>query len=246
MATTQPNLEQALATIAETQLLGILYDLDGTLVNTDPLHFQVWQAMLQEYGLDIDEAFYQAKISGRLNPAIVQDLLPHLSPLQQQQFIEQKEAQFREQAPQLTPLPGLMKLMQWATEQGLKQGVVTNAPPENVHHVLRSLHLEEAFDQVVIADILGIGKPDPAPYTHALQQFDLAPKQALAFEDSPSGIRSAVGAGILTIGIATSYDPQTLYALGAALVIPDFTAPALWELLDATANRSKERELNNL
>ncbi|MBD2035285.1 HAD family phosphatase [Leptolyngbya sp. FACHB-321] len=213
----------------------MLYDLDGTLVNTDPLHFQVWQAMLRECGLDIDEAFYQAKISGRLKPAIVQDLLPHLSPLQQQQFIEQKEAQFREQAPQLTPLPGLMKLMQWAIEQGLRQGVVTNAPSENVHHVLRSLHLEEAFDQVVIADMLGIGKPDPAPYTYALQQFDLAPKQALAFEDSPSGIRSAVGAGILTIGIATSYDPQTLYALGATLVIPDFTAPALWELLDATA-----------
>ncbi|HEY9896108.1 MAG TPA: HAD family phosphatase, partial [Candidatus Sericytochromatia bacterium] len=65
-------------------------------------------------------------------------------------------------------------------------------------------------------------------------------------EDSPSGIRSAVGAGILTIGIATSYDPQTLYALGATLVIPDFTAPALWKLLDATANKSQERELNNL
>ncbi len=246
MATTQPNLEQALAAFAETELLGILYDLDGTLVNTDPLHFQVWQTMLRECGLEIDEAFYQAKISGRLNPAIVQDLLPHLSPPQQQQFIEQKEAQFRERAPQLTPLAGLMEVIQWATEQGLKQGVVTNAPPENAHHILRSLHLEETFDQVVIADVLGIGKPDPAPYTHALKQFNLTPKQALAFEDSPSGMRSAVGAGILTIGIATSYNPQTLYDLGATLVIPDFTAPALWELLDATANRSKERECNNL
>ncbi|XHX76077.1 MAG: HAD family hydrolase [Stenomitos frigidus ULC029] len=246
MATTQPNLEQALAAFAETELLGILYDLDGTLVNTDPLHFQVWQVMLQACGLDIDEAFYQAKISGRLNPAIVQDLLPHLSPPHQQQFIEQKEAQFRERAPQLTPLAGLMKVIEWATEQGLKQGVVTNAPPENAHHILRSLHLEETFDQVVIADILGIGKPDPAPYTHALQQFNLSPKQALAFEDSPSGMRSAVGAGILTIGIATSYDPQMLYDLGATLVISDFTAPVLWELLDATANKSKEREGNNL
>lgn len=111
---------------------------------------------------------------------------------------------------------------------------------------MRSLHLEKAFDQVVIADILGIGKPDPAPYTHALKQFDLSPKQALAFEDSPSGIRSAVGAGILTIGIATSYDPQTLYDLGATLVIPDFTAPALWELLEKMPAETKDQALNKL
>lgn len=231
MSTTQPPSDQVLAALAEPKLAAILYDLDGTLVNTDPLHFQVWRAMLREFELDVDEAFYQAKISGRLNPAIVQDLLPHLSPAQQQQFIEQKEARFREQAPQLTPLAGLMDVVQWATRQGLKQGVVTNAPTENVYHMLKALHLEATFDQVVIADVLGIGKPDPAPYSHALKQFNLAPKQAIAFEDSPSGVRSAVAAGIPTIGIASTHDSRTLYSLGATLVIPDFTASELWDLL---------------
>ncbi len=233
--TPQP-LHPALTANAPTDLAAILYDLDGTLVNTDPLHFQVWQAMLRNFELDIDEAFYQTKISGRLNPAIVQDLLPHLSPDERQQFIEQKEAQFREQAPQLAPLAGLVEIIQWATAQGMKQGVVTNAPTKNVYHVLKALHLEETFDQVVIADVLGIGKPDPAPYIHALKAFNLSPHQAIAFEDSPSGMRSAVGAGIPTVGIASTHDPQTLYALGAALVVPDFAAPALWHWLGATAN----------
>ncbi len=219
----------------KTGLAAILYDLDGTLVNTDPLHFSVWQAMLQDCGLEIDEAFYQARMSGRLNPAIVQDLLPHLSASESQQFIDQKEARFRAQAPQLRPLAGLNDLMQWAIAQGLKQAVVTNAPRENVYHVLKALQLETTFDQVVIADILGIGKPDPAPYTHALKQFGLSAQQALAFEDSPSGIRSAVSAGIPTIGIASTHDPQTLYALGALLVVPDFASPALWALLERVA-----------
>ena len=226
-------LEQASVAVAATPLAAILYDLDSTLVNTDPLHFQVWQAMLRDFGLDIDEAFYQTKISGRLNPAIVQDLLPHLPPTEQQQFIEQKEARFREQAPQLTPMAGLKDVMQWATTQGFKQGVVTNAPTKNVHHVLKALHLEETFDQLVIADVLGIGKPDPAPYIHALKQFDLSPQQAIAFEDSPSGMRSAVAAGIPTIGIASTHEPQTLYLLGATLVVPDFAAPALWHRLNS-------------
>lgn len=221
---------------AGTKVAAILYDLDGTLVNTDPLHFQVWQAMLQTFGLAIDEPFYQTQISGRLNPAIVQDLLPHLSPSEQQQFIEQKEARFREQAPQLTPLAGLGEIMAWAKTQGLKQGVVTNAPTENVYHVLKALCLEDTFDQVVIADELGIGKPDPAPYIHALKAFSLTPEQAIAFEDSPSGIRSAVAAGIPTVGIASTHAPQTLYSLGAALVVPDFAASELWHWLGAIAN----------
>ncbi|MBW4693968.1 MAG: HAD-IA family hydrolase [Lyngbya sp. HA4199-MV5] len=225
-----PSIQIATA-VARTNLAAILYDLDGTLVNTDPLHFQVWQAMLQAFGLEIDEPFYQTKISGRLNPAIVQDLLPHLSIAEQQTFIAQKEAQFREQAPQLTPLAGLGEIIQWAKEQGMKQGVVTNAPPENVHHVLKALHLESTFDQVVIADELGVGKPDPAPYLHALKMFDVIPEHAIAFEDSPSGMRSAVSAGIPTVGIASTHDAQTLYSLGATLVVPDFAAPELWALL---------------
>lgn len=60
-------------------LAGILFDLDGTLVNTDPLHFQAWQEMLLSHGLEIDNVFYQTRISGRLNPIIIQDILPHLS-----------------------------------------------------------------------------------------------------------------------------------------------------------------------
>ncbi|MBW4469468.1 MAG: HAD-IA family hydrolase [Stenomitos rutilans HA7619-LM2] len=233
---TLPRLNELSTPVNSTNLAAILYDLDGTLVNTDPVHFQVWQAMLQAVGLEIDEPFYQTKISGRLNPAIVQDLLPHLSSTEQEQFIAQKEASFREQAPHLTPLAGLGEILQWAITQGIKQGVVTNAPTENVYHVLKALHLETTFDQVVIADELGIGKPDPAPYTHALKIFNLTPEQAIAFEDSPSGIRSAVSAGIPTVGIASTHNPQTLYSLGATLVVPNFAAPKLRHWLGVTVN----------
>ncbi|AFZ21678.1 HAD family hydrolase [Allocoleopsis franciscana] len=77
-------------------LKAILFDLDGTLVNTDPLHYQTWQEVLRDYGMEIDRTFYKAKISGRLNPVIIQDLLPQLSFEAGQQLANSKEARFRE------------------------------------------------------------------------------------------------------------------------------------------------------
>jgi beta-phosphoglucomutase len=228
---TIPLTESVPAFGKATQLAALLFDLDGTLANTDPFHYCAWKELLQGFGINIDETFYKTRISGRLNPAIAQDLLPQLSPEEQQQFIEQKEARFRELAPQLKPLQGLSEIVNWAEAHKLRQAVVTNAPPENVQHTLRALHLENHFHSVVIADDLGIGKPDPAPYQYALNQFGIVAEQAVAFEDSPSGVRSAVGAGIPTIGIASTQDPKTLYAVGAVLIVPDFSAPELWSFL---------------
>ncbi|MGA7933620.1 MAG: HAD-IA family hydrolase [Kovacikia sp.] len=231
MQTTLTLPELAPETMIAIRLIALLFDLDGTMANTDPVHYRAWGELLREFGLEIDEAFYKNRISGRLNPEIVRDLLPQLSEKDGQQFIERKEARFRQLAPQLAPLNGLSRLIDWAELRGLKQAVVTNAPSENVYHTLKSLRLETQFDQIVIAENLGIGKPDPAPYRHALKQFGLVPAQAVAFEDSPSGVRSAVGAGIPTVGIASTQDPQILYAVGAVLVVPDFAAPELWEWL---------------
>jgi HAD superfamily hydrolase (TIGR01509 family) len=212
-------------------LAAIFYDLDGTIVNTDPLHYQAWQEILREYEIEIDEEFYKSHMSGRLNPDIVQEVLPALSPEAVEKFCDRKEARFRELAPELTPLPGLLNLIAWANARNLKQAVVTNAPRKNASYMLRVLHLQDKFEQVVISEDIGIAKPDPAPYQYILAYFGLAPAQALAFEDSPSGIHAAVGAGIPTVGIASTQDPSELYELGATLVVPDFTDSQLWKLL---------------
>lgn len=212
-------------------LAAILYDLDGTIVNTDPLHYQAWQELLRDYDLEIDTVFYKTHMSGRLNPAIVQELLPDLSPQAVQHFSDRKEARFRELAPELTPLPGLCKLIAWADARELKQAVVTNAPRQNADYMLGVLNLQEKFAQVIVSEEIGIAKPDPAPYQYILNKFGLTPEQALAFEDSPSGIRAATGAGIPTVGIASTQAPRDLYHLGAILAIPDFTNSQLWTFL---------------
>lgn len=213
-------------------LQALLFDLDGTLTNTDPIHFATWQEVMKGFGLEIDRAFYDKNFSGRLNSAIVADLLPQLSEQAGEQLSWEKEAEFRRRAMgELQPLAGLVDLLAWANSQYLKQAVVTNAPVENAEFMLQVLNLQSHFETVVIAEHLERGKPDPLPYTTALQQLGVSAKSAIAFEDSPSGIRSAVGAGVLTVGIASTHEPETLYAVGATLVVQDFADPQLDELL---------------
>lgn len=213
-------------------LKAILFDLDGTLVNTDPLHYQTWQEILRDYGMEIDRTFYKSKISGRLNPLIIQDLLPHLSLEAGQQLADCKEARFRDMALSLTPLAGLLELLAWIETQGLQKAVVTNAPVENVNFLLKVLKLADIFDTVVLGEEATAGKPDPACYKLALNQLSICAKEAIAFEDSPSGIQAAVGAGIYTIGVASTYEPHVLLQVGASMVIPDFKAHQLWQQLN--------------
>lgn len=213
-------------------LKAILFDLDGTLVNTDSLHYETWREILRDYGLEIDRTLYDSRISGRLNPLIVQDLLPQLSVLEGQQLADDKEARFRDIALSLKPLEGLLDLLAWIDTQGLKKAVVTNAPRENVNFMLEVLKLADAFDRVVLAEEATAGKPNPAVYQLVLGQLGLSAQEAIAFEDSPSGIQSAVGAGIYTIGVASTHDPKVLFEVGAAIVIPNFTDKTLWQLLE--------------
>jgi HAD superfamily hydrolase (TIGR01509 family) len=222
-------------------LKALLFDLDGTLVETDSLHFAIWQDYLRDYGLESDRSFYQAKISGRLNPDIVMDLLPHLSATEQADFIERKEAEFRHRADSLTPLSGVLDVIDWADQVKLMKAVVTNAPRENAKFMLSALHLEHAFNTVVVADDLPLGKPDPLPYQEALHRLQIAPTETIAFEDSPSGIRSAVAAGILTVGIASTHDAEELRQLGTTLVVSDFTDPRLTALLEQHAENDSNR-----
>ncbi|MGJ3247696.1 MAG: HAD family hydrolase [Elainellaceae cyanobacterium] len=217
----------------DPMLNAILFDLDGTLADTDPIHFQIWKDLLHEYGLEIDHAFYQQHISGRLNIDILRDLLPHLSEDDGRTFSVNKEAEFRRRAASsLTPLAGLMDLLNWVSDRQLKRAVVTNAPPDNARFMLKTLGLDEIFPVVVLGEDVAAGKPHPMPYQEAMRQLDVTPTRCLAFEDSPSGIQSAVGAGILTIGVATTHDPQTLEGMGATLVIRDFTDARLHDFLN--------------
>ncbi|MDP5338643.1 MAG: HAD-IA family hydrolase [Nodularia sp. (in: cyanobacteria)] len=214
-------------------LAAILFDLDGTIVNTDPIHYQAWQKMLLSYDLQIDEKFYKSRISGRLNPEIVKDILPQLSVAEGEKFADEKEALFRQLSPNLQPLSGFAELIAWTKTHQLKRALVTNAPRQNAKFMLEVLGINEAFHTIVLADDCIAGKPNPEPYQVALKKLGIGAEQAIALEDSPSGIQAAVGAGIRTIGIASTHEPLALQQVGTFMAISDFTDLQLWKFLNS-------------
>lgn len=212
-------------------LRALLFDLDGTLADTDSLHMPTWADALRPYDIEVDEDFYKQRISGRRNPDIVEDLLPHVTEEEGRSITDTKEADFREQAVNLQPLPGLLDFIEEGHRRGLSIALVTNAPRDNVGAILRGLGLEGRFDATVLAEEVGVGKPDPKPYQTALGRLGVRAEEAIAFEDSTSGIASAVGAGIPTVGVATTRAPEKLLEAGAFLVAEDFADPGIRALL---------------
>ena len=93
-------------------LKAVIFDLDGTLTDSDKVHFQVFQEIFAQHGIDLDRALYRQKISGRQNAAILADFLPDLSEAEVEAFSADKEATFRKAAQgNLTPLAGLLELL---------------------------------------------------------------------------------------------------------------------------------------
>ena len=214
-------------------LEAILFDLDGTLADTDSIHFAVWQDILIRYDLDIDRAFYRQRISGRTNSKIIKDIVPQLSLEDAWKLATEKEENYRRIAKSLLPTPGLDKLIALTDRASLKRAIVTNAPEENAVYMLDILRLSDTFPTVIMAKDAPPGKPDPAPYQLALSRLKTESQNAIAIEDSTAGIRSAVSAGIYTIGITTSHPAPDLIDAGANMTISDFNDRQLWNLLDS-------------
>ena len=214
-------------------LKAILFDFDGTIANTEPLHYKTWKETLKDYGVETDPKFYKQHISGRTNPAIIQNLLPQLSPTEAEKVANEKEAKFREMAVSLQPLTGLLDFIEWVKNQKLQRAVVTNAPPENAEFMLEVLQLKDTFPLVILGGEMTVAKPDPAPYKLCLEKLEISPKEAIVFEDSRSGINSAVGAGIYTVGVSSTHEPESLLEVGASIVINDFSDHKLQQILDS-------------
>ena len=212
----------------------LLFDLDGTLVDTDLLHHAAFASILAERGRDLGLAEYRSRIMGQPNDAILADFFPGESG----EVLDRKEAMFRASlASQVTPVAGIHALLDWAEATDTGTAVVTNAPRANAEAMLAAAGLAVRLTLLVIGDECSRPKPDPAPYRTAMAALGATPSRSVAFEDSRSGLRAARSAGAHVFGMTTGLGPEQLLQAGAHEAIPDFAAPALWRRLDQLRTR---------
>lgn len=207
--------------------------MDGTLVHSDPVHLRAFSEVLSPEGVTIDEHVYRSTIIGRTNESIFASLLPHRSTEDHVAFADEKEATFRRLALDLKPLAGLVELLDWADERGVRIALVTNAPRLNAEHMLDVLGITERFHVQITIDQVERGKPDPLPYLTALKRLGVRAEEAIAFEDSPSGMKAAKAAGLFSLGVLTGLSAEEMQGVGADATIEDFHASALWDVLNS-------------
>jgi beta-phosphoglucomutase len=210
----------------------LLFDIDGTLTDTDPIHIRAFNVMLADFSMSITHEEYFRRVMGFTNAAIMRDFFPALPEEEHRRLADFKEATFRElAATELRPTPGLMALMDHADALGVPMAAVTNAPAANAELMLTGLGVKHRFRTVVIGDALPRGKPDPLPYLVAGERLGVSCADCIAFEDSRSGMRSASGSGAFSIGVLSSLPEAELIAVGARFGVRDFNDPRLRPLI---------------
>jgi HAD superfamily hydrolase (TIGR01509 family) len=212
----------------------LLFDIDGTLADTDALHVEAFNQVFGPRGHVFDRARAAKELMGFSTASLAERFLPDEPPERQAAIMGEKEAVFRSLVSgKIQPMPGLMTLLALADRASIPIVAVTNAPRLNAEMLLSGLGIMDRFKAVVIGDELPHAKPHPMPYLEGLRAVNAAPDLSVAFEDSRSGIKSASAAGIATVGIRTSLSHADLVEAGALLTARTFDDPDLMKLVAA-------------
>lgn len=203
---------------ATTPISALLLDLDGTLVNSEPLHREGYRVYFAARGWDVPDL---SIFTGRRALDVFATEPGPWSGLDPRTVLEEVLAHVPDEDP--APVAGARELILAARAAGTPTAIVTSAGPAWVERSLGSLRLGvDSVDLVVTAVDVAAGKPDPEGFALACERLGAEPVHALAAEDSPAGVRAARAAGVRRVmGIATTHGPDELVAAGAAEVHDD-------------------------
>jgi beta-phosphoglucomutase len=201
--------------------LGVIFDMDGVLIDSYQAHFKSWQAMLAEVGLIMTEQEF-AKTFGRTSREVLGSLWgpQRFSADEIARLDARKEELFRQIiAADFPAMPGVRELLRSLAKAGFLLGVGTSGPPDNVELTLDRLGMRSVFDAVVTGADVTRGKPDPQVFLTAAARLRLPPEWCVVVEDAPLGVEAAHAADMAAIGLVST--GRTRPALAAAELVVD-------------------------
>lgn len=203
----------------------ILWDLDGTIVDTKTSHVFTWETALQKHGYALDMAVFESNF-GRNNTTLLPILLGFTPDDDlMTQIIEDKEALFRQIAPErITLVPGVETWLSAADGLNYAQAIASSAPMENITTMLGIFNLESYFQSIISGTDLP-AKPKPDVFFQAAQTLAVQPENCVVIEDSLAGVEAAHRAGMRCIAVSTTHPRRDLSQ--ADIVIDDFTTPMI-------------------
>jgi beta-phosphoglucomutase len=206
-------------------LKAIIFDFDGVLADTEPLHFKMFQRVLHEEGLPLSEQDYYQKYVGMDDKGCFQTILSahgRLAPLETvRRLVERKAALMLEQI-KATPViyPGIADFIKRAAGR-YRLAIVSGALRHEIELILKSVGLRSSFEHITAAEDIRNGKPDPEGYLHALRALNrgaaVQASDCLVIEDTIAGIQAAHAAGMRCLAVSTTYRADQL--AGAEAVV---------------------------
>jgi HAD superfamily hydrolase (TIGR01509 family) len=181
----------------------VLWDLDGTLVNSEEYHWQSWRDALAPEGLSITYDQFLASFGMKNDPIMRMWLADGYTPERSARLAEAKEADYRRLARQngLHPLPGAREWVSALKAGGWRQAIATSAPRANAEVMLNALGMTSLFDAIVVAEDVSHGKPDPEVFLTAAARVGAPPSRAIVVEDAATGIEGARRAAMKSVGV---------------------------------------------
>ncbi len=188
-----------------TSKWGVIFDMDGVLVDSYQAHFASWQMMCRENGLQISREQFEATF-GRTSREVIRFLWGEdLSDADVARWDARKEALFRKLCNQNFPvMEGAVELMDALYAAGCLLALGSSAPPENVEQALDGLQRRACFRGVITGADVKRGKPDPQVFLLAAERLNLPPSRCIVIEDAPAGIAAAHAAGTACVGLVST------------------------------------------
>lgn len=201
---------------------GVIWDVDGTLMDTAELHFDAWCRLASAIGKPFTRADFAGTFGWR-NPEIIPKLFgAHYSDEQCAELGDRKERLYREEAKKgVALLPGVRPLLESLREAGFGQAVGSSAPRANLELLLEMTNIRAFVSVVVAMEDTRRGKPDPEVFLKAAKELGIEPARCLVFEDAPVGIAAAKAGGMRAVGVTFvgHHSAEKLLEAGADRVV---------------------------
>ncbi|MBQ8518419.1 MAG: HAD family phosphatase [Agathobacter sp.] len=208
-----------------TAVKGVLFDMDGVILDTEKLYTRFWQEAAQALGYPMTQemALGMRSLSREVGERQLKSYLGEDVDYQQvrNKRIEMMSAFIKENRVELKP--GIHELLAFLKEKGIKTSVATSSPLDRTKEYLSMVGLVDAFDELVSGHMVEHGKPAPDIYIYAASKLELKPEECLVLEDSPTGLLAAYRAECIPVMVPDQDQPDVevknrVYAVADTLV----------------------------
>jgi beta-phosphoglucomutase family hydrolase len=182
----------------------VLWDMDGTLVDSAEYHWRAWRDTMAREGSPITHEQFLASFGQRNDSILRQWLGEKATPDVIQRIGDSKEALYRQHVREggIEPLPGVSEWIHRLHGQGWRQAIASAAPRANIETILEALGFANCFEETVSAEDVHRGKPDPEVFLVAAIKLGVPPEGCIVVEDAPHGVEAARAAGMKSIGVS--------------------------------------------